>query len=75
MKLEKFLERSKAEIEFWDKCDRTRNEKKAFIKAVRRTFKNPVELRANFVVETNERLLYAYSTMTDSFYLLETKQA
>jgi len=64
------IEQAKIEQDFWDKCDRTRNEKKAFLKAVRRTFKNPVELRVNFVVETNERLLYAYSGFTDTFHLL-----
>lgn len=61
---------NEVERKFWDECDRNRNDKKAFIKAVRKTFKNAAELRKSFVVETNERLLYAYSGFTNSFQLL-----
>lgn len=72
--LEKFIEHSKIEQDFWDNCDRNRNDKKAFLKAVRRTFKDAIELRKSFVVETASGLLYAYSNFTDSFQLLGTAQ-
>ena len=61
---------NKGEVEFWDDCERNKLDKRAFIQAVRKTFKDPVHLRSNFVVETAERLLYAFSVEANQFYLL-----
>lgn len=65
---------NKDEQEFWDNClSIGRNDKKKFLKAVRKTFKQPSEIWKNLSV-VNNSLLYNYSLTTGNFYLNEAYQ-